>query len=107
MENVRCDRETMEVLFQESIELARVFYLNGFVDEALELFSIAWKRSYSTYPGPWLERTLAACIGVRLVLATRSSIGRIKRASLKRLGMEKERSLGRGYAFWRDWVESS
>jgi hypothetical protein len=104
MENANCDSETMTVLFQECTKLARVFYLNGFVDEALELFSIAWARSYATYPGPWWEQALAAGIGVRPALASRSFIGRIKRAAFKGLGAEQGRQFGRGYAFWKDWV---
>jgi glycosyltransferase involved in cell wall biosynthesis len=79
MESKNCDREVTEQFLRRCSGLGRVLYLNGFRDQAMELFSIAWDRRHTEHSGPRMERILAGLIGTPMVLSTRRAAGRLKR----------------------------
>jgi glycosyltransferase involved in cell wall biosynthesis len=79
MEQNTYDRETIQLFLQRCMAVGRGLYLNGFRDEAIELFSIAWNRGYTEHNGPRIERMLAKYCGTKITLSARSIIGKMKR----------------------------
>jgi glycosyltransferase involved in cell wall biosynthesis len=79
MEEANCDGETIRLFLRRCMTVGRMLYLQGFYEEAVELFTVASSRGYTELCGPRIERILAKCLGIEMTLSTRNLIGKAKR----------------------------
>jgi glycosyltransferase involved in cell wall biosynthesis len=85
VESERFDEDTISNVLRRCMRDGRSLYLNGYVDEARQLFSMARQRGYTVHQGPSMESALAAGFGTENVLAARTALGRLKRSVRARL----------------------
>lgn len=85
VESKGLDEGTISNVLQLCMRDGRSLYLNGYLDEARQLFAIARDRGYTVHPGPSIEGMLAAGFGTENILAARKTLGRLKRSVRARL----------------------
>jgi glycosyltransferase involved in cell wall biosynthesis len=73
------DDGTITNVLRRCMRDGRSLYLNGYIDEGRQLFSMARQRGYTVHQGSRIEGMLAAGLGTETVLAARKTLGRLKR----------------------------
>jgi glycosyltransferase involved in cell wall biosynthesis len=95
VESINFDRGLLDDVLRGCMRDGRSLYLNGYLNEAKELFSLARRKGCKIHYGPRMESLLAAGLGTEKTLAARRSIGRLKRAIFSNAKQNQQRSAAR------------